>query len=301
MNHTEEVLAITCAGDQLTGVLALPEHPHPTAVLIVVGGPQYRVGSHRQFVLLARHLAAAGYAALRFDVRGMGDSSGDPGGFENLSDDIGAAIDALLRRVPQARQVALWGLCDGASAALLYCHETADPRVRALCLVNPWVRTQASLALTRVKHYYRHRLRQRAFWAKLASGKVALNALRGLWRNLLLAKTHGGTTGEQRPVTQDSPYQHRMAQAWKDFEGEMLLLLSGRDYTAKEFSETVAGDIAWAGALHHPRLQLHHLAQADHTFSVESARQQAETLTVDWLNVTLQERTPRALREEAPS
>ena len=284
MNYVEQVLSIDCAQDQLIGVLALPERPHPTAVLVVVGGPQYRAGSHRQFVLLARRLASAGYVALRIDVRGMGDSGGAPGGFENLRDDIGAAIDGLLRRVPDLRSVVLWGLCDGASAALLYCHATRDPRVRGLCLANPWVRTQTSLARTHIKHHYTHRLRQRAFWFKLARGKIALKALRELWRNLHLARSGTGAAGHT--------YQQRMAAAWLQFDGELLLLLSGRDYTAKEFSETVASDTAWAGALQHPHLQMQQLAQADHTFSTESARQQAEALTVEWLDATLSRARP---------
>lgn len=297
MNYVEQVLGIACAGEQLVGVLALPERPHPTAVLVVVGGPQYRAGSHRQFVLLARRLATAGYAALRIDMRGMGDSGGAPGGFENLSEDIGAAIDGLLRRVPQSRNVVLWGLCDGASAALLYCHATRDPRVRGLCLANPWVRTQTSLARTHIKHHYANRLRQRAFWFKLARGKVALKALRGLWRNLHLALA--GTDASDAAAGQ--PYQQRMAAAWRQFDGDLLLLLSERDYTAKEFSETVATDAAWAGALQHPHLQLQHLAQADHTFSAESARQQAEALTVEWLDAARSPARPgvRRLREEA--
>jgi alpha/beta superfamily hydrolase len=45
-------------------------------VLVIVGGPQYRAGSHRQFTLLARSLAEQGFAVLRFDYRGMGDSTG---------------------------------------------------------------------------------------------------------------------------------------------------------------------------------------------------------------------------------
>jgi len=48
-----------------------------TGVLIVVGGPQYRVGSHRQFVMLARFLADHGVPCMRFDYRGMGDVSGE--------------------------------------------------------------------------------------------------------------------------------------------------------------------------------------------------------------------------------
>ncbi|MEO6566032.1 MAG: alpha/beta fold hydrolase, partial [Casimicrobiaceae bacterium] len=81
--------------------------------MIVVGGPQYRVGSHRQFALLARALARVGIPALRFDYRGMGDSEGDRRSFDEIDADIAAAIDTLCREAHLAR-VVLWGLCDGA-------------------------------------------------------------------------------------------------------------------------------------------------------------------------------------------
>ena len=50
-------LAFPCQQDSLIGILHRPERPRRTGVVIVVGGPQYRVGSHRQFTLLARYLA----------------------------------------------------------------------------------------------------------------------------------------------------------------------------------------------------------------------------------------------------
>jgi exosortase A-associated hydrolase 1 len=282
---TEQVLPIDCRGERLPGVLALPDGPAPrTAILIVVGGPQYRAGAHRQFVLLARALAAAGHAALRFDVRGMGDATGEARPFEALDDDIGAAIEALAARLPTVRQVVLWGLCDGASAALLYCQRRADPLVRGLCLANPWVRSAQTLARTRVRHYYLDRLRQRAFWTKLFSGRVAVSALAELWRNLLAAR-RGGT--DASPAAVAMRYQDRMARAWRGFDGPILLLLSGRDYTAKEFVEALDRDPAWAGARQHPRLTVHELAQADHTFSATPAREQCEALTVDWLAAAL--------------
>src|ERR1700760_457890 len=117
---TERVLTFDCQGDALVGVLSEPSAPRETGVVIVVGGPQYRAGSHRQFVLLARAIARQGFAVLRFDVRGMGDSAGSPRDFENIGEDVDAAIAALMQQVPAVRQVALWGLCDGASAALLH-------------------------------------------------------------------------------------------------------------------------------------------------------------------------------------
>jgi exosortase A-associated hydrolase 1 len=188
--YHESVRMLPCEGERLLAILTEPHFPAggDLGVVIVVGGPQYRAGSHRQFVQLSRVLAAAGTPVLRFDVRGMGDSAGAQRSFDQLTADTGAAISDLLAAQPRLRRVALWGLCDGASAALLYLQERADPRVAALCLLNPWVRSDASLARTHVKHYYRQRLMQREFWLKLVSGRVAGKALRSLWGNLRAAR-----------------------------------------------------------------------------------------------------------------
>jgi len=280
---TESVLEFVCGADPLLGVLAEPDHPANTAVIVIVGGPQYRVGSHRQFVLLTRHLAAAGYAALRFDVRGMGDSAGDARSFESISADISAAIDAVQQRLPGVVRFILWGLCDGASAALLYCYERTDVRISGLCLVNPWVRSTATLASTHLRHYYAARLRERSFWSKLLRGGVAMKAASGLLHNLRTvvgARIAGHGGGRPAPAR---TFQQGMAAAWRGFDGELLVLLSGRDYTAKEFTESIAKDAAWAGALQHPRLRLHTLANADHTFSQHTERLRAQTLTSEWL------------------
>lgn len=281
MIYTEQAESFISAGHTLIGVLTLPDVASHTAVVIVVGGPQVRAGSHRQFVLLARALAAAGHAVLRFDCQGMGDSEGEPRGFEHITPDIGAAVDRVCERIASVERVVLWGLCDGASAALLYCQQTADPRVRGLCLLNPWVRSDLSLARTQVKHYYSQRLAQPAFWAKLLRGDVARDSVTGLLRGLRTALGPTPARTEAAPV-----YTARMAQGWQAFEGPLLLLLSGRDYTAKEFAEHVAADPAWADALEHPRLEQHSLPDADHTLSAPSDHVRAQRLTIEWLERT---------------
>ncbi|MDO9235775.1 MAG: hydrolase 1, exosortase A system-associated [Aquabacterium sp.] len=280
MNYTEETALFACEGDKLLGILAKPDIALETGVVVIVGGPQYRVGSHRQFVLLSRALAAAGYAVLRFDYRGMGDSDGAQRNFEAVSADIAAAIDALQQRLPAIKQVALWGLCDGASAALLYCEETLDPRVAGLCLLNPWVRSEASLAKTQVKHYYTQRLREKKFWIKLLSGKVAAGAASGLIRSFRTAfsGSHSKTGGAGKP-----PFQTRMAQAWKNINRPVLLLLSGNDYTAKEFLEYTKTGADWSGALGLPLVQRCDLLEADHTCSNAEWRGLVEAHVIKWL------------------
>jgi exosortase A-associated hydrolase 1 len=278
VTYTEETTLFPCEGESLVGILAKPAAPANTGVVLIVGGPQYRAGSHRQFVLLSRALAAAGFAVLRFDYRGMGDSSGAQRDFEGVSADIAAAIDTIQLRVPGVKRIALWGLCDGASAALLYCHATQDPHVTGLCLLNPWVRSEATLAKTQVKHYYTQRLRQRKFWVKLLSGKVALSALSGYARKLCQSKS------SQSQRQQDiGAFQQRMATAWHGFGGKILLVLSGDDYTAKEFLEYAKADSAWKGLLGQPNVRRHDIPGVDHTFSSSSSRRQAEDATVHWL------------------
>lgn len=263
----------------LVGILSRPAQPSDTAVLVIVGGPQYRIGSHRQFVSLARAIANAGHAVLRFDHGGMGDSAGEAQGFESLDHDIALALDLLFAQMPGLRQVVLWGLCDGASAALLYWHARQDRRVGGMCLLNPWTRSAQSLARTHVRHYYLQRLRQPAFWRKLLSGGVAWDALRGLLGNLRAARRSGAHTGDAALSFQD-----RMARAWRDSDVPLLLLLSGDDYTAKEFLETVHTSPAWNGALTRRAVTREDLADADHTFSDPDAKRAVEARTIAWLS-----------------
>lgn len=283
MSHVHEsVLPIRCGAETLTGILCAPVQASDIGVIVVVGGPQYRAGSHRQFVLLCRQLAAAGHHALRFDYRGMGDSGGALRNFEHVSDDIRAAIDALLAGAPAVRRVVLWGLCDGASAALLYQHDHHDARVAGLCLVNPWVRSDASLARTTLKHYYLDRLRQREFWLKLLSGRVAGKALRDLFASLKAARKPAAATG---PVA--ASYQDRMALALRDFPGPVQILLSSRDYTAKEFTETAGSSPRWIEAMQRAKPALREIEDADHTCSDAAAQQRLERYSLDWLGSAL--------------
>ena len=66
----EQAMMLPVADQSLAAVLS--PGSASTGLLLVVGGPQYRVGSHRQFVKLCRAAAANRIPAFRFDVAGMG-------------------------------------------------------------------------------------------------------------------------------------------------------------------------------------------------------------------------------------
>ena len=275
----ERAISFDCAGNSMVGIVHAPDARSDLGVVVVVGGPQYRVGSHRQFVHLARALAAAGHSVMRFDVRGMGDSDGAPRGFEHIDADIDAAIDALLLHAPGVRRVTLWGLCDGASAALLYMNSTRDARVAGVCAVNPWVRSDTGLARTQVKHYYARRVLTGEFWAKLLRGGVGLAALRELLRKLTLVVKPPDATGHDGDTFAD-----RMARGCKALApGGLLIVLSENDLTAKEFADHAARSPIWLVALQATAAKRLHVSGADHTFSTPNARADVEAATACWL------------------
>lgn len=268
---------IECDGERMLGIVCAPATGprQRVGVLIVVGGPQYRVGSHRQFVRLARALAVAGHVSLRLDHRGVGDSEGRMRSFEEIDADLTAALDCLGAQ-PGVREIVVWGLCDAASAALMFC--ARDSRVGGLVLLNPWVRSDVTLATTYLKHYYGRRLLEPEFWKRVISRNLDLRAsLRdfvGSARSAVL----------RRPAAQQQSFQHRMAAAWRSFRGPILLLLSGRDLTAREFLEYAAADGAWRGLLERPNVSRRELADADHTFSGEYPDRWMRAQTVEWVS-----------------
>ena len=85
----------------------------------------------------------------------------------------------------------------------------------------------------------------------------------------------------------DLPFQHKMSLAWSTFKGSLLLILSGEDYTAKEFLEYVQTNQQWSSALQQPNVQRRDLTDADHTFSNLQHSREVAVATIHWLNVGL--------------
>lgn len=98
----------------LAGTLVLPptKGPHPAIVIIHGSGPGPR-GNYR---FIADFFAMNGVAALVYDKRGCGDSTGDwhKSGFDGLAGDALAGLE-LLRHRPDInpRQIGLWGASQG--------------------------------------------------------------------------------------------------------------------------------------------------------------------------------------------
>jgi len=267
--------------EQLVGILHAPEAAASTAVLIIVGGPQYRVGSHRQFVLLARKLAEEGFPCMRFDYRGMGDSEGEQRSFEFIHEDIQAAVNCMIERCPNIEKLVLWGLCDGATAAVSFA--TGNNQIAGLVLLNPWVRTEQSEAATYVKHYYLHRLRQKSFWLKFARRELSpskvLSDFTALVKKAARKKTEDTDTKVDLPT--------RFIENLNRCEMRTLLILSGNDLTAKEFTDLRDSSTKLGTLLARQSVSEYVVHEADHTFSEPAWSSDVENQTVHWLKTHL--------------
>lgn len=281
MRYLERPFVFDCRGDSLVSIAAIPETSGETGVLIIVGGPQYRIGSHRQFVLLSRHLAERGIPCMRFDNRSMGDATGAERDFEDIDDDLRAAVDVFFETVPGMRNVVLWGLCGGASAACAYAHR--DRRVGGLFLLNPWVRTTASKEKTYIKHYYLDRLKDPAFWRKLISGKVGV--VRAITGFLVTARKALGRSPHARLAPGDQPAElfDRMLEGMRLGSWTSVLVLSGRDYVARECEEVLLPHRDFIRMIDAGRCTVIRFPEADHTFSTADHQCALEHCSSQWV------------------
>ena len=284
---TVRPVVFSCDGEELVGQLHVPGRVSAPGVLIVVGGPQYRVGSHRQFVHLARHLCEQGVPVFRFDYRGMGDSSGELHGFTSVHQDIKCAVDAFQRECDVVSEIVIWGLCDAATAAIAYAH--SDPRVKGLILANPWVYSKQGAAKAYLKHYYLRRFFSMAFWRKVVSGNFkpvdsassVVKMVGGAMDNpgesdSPLDKESGSPEVKQDLVTQFSA-------GLNQFKGDVLVILSGDDLTAAEFKDAIESNRTLRRLMQGRRVSTVALPESDHTFSRREWSNQVEKISSEMI------------------
>lgn len=122
---TEEPVHFSSGSITLAGTLLLPggTGPHPGVFLFHGSGPQERE------LFTARWFAEQGFAALAYDKRGVGESTGDfrKGPFMDLCDDGLAALAYLKsRKEIDPKRMGVWGLSQGGWLGPLAASRSAD-------------------------------------------------------------------------------------------------------------------------------------------------------------------------------
>ena len=248
-------LSFACEGETL--VATLDEAKGAAGLLIVSGGNEIRSGAHRGMTELAGLLAAQGYPVFRFDRRGVGDSTGENGGFRSSGPDIAAALSTFRAECPALRRVVAFGNCDAATALAL--HGIA---VEARVLANPWVIPSSGEMPppAAIKQRYAARIRDPEAWKALLTGKVDMGKLaKGL-----------GRLAARRPPKPDS-LADKTVRALEASSVPTVVLLASGDATAIAFADVWRND---------PAIPVVNVETASHSFADAGAyRQLVDVLT----------------------
>lgn len=135
---TESAYFLPLGEERLFAFLHRPESAIRGGAVLCAPLAEEKLWSHRVFVSFARELAARGFAVLRFDFRGEGDSDRgfEASDLETRLEDTAAAIDELKRQTGLP-QVTLVGLRLGAAIAAAVAAKRDD--VDRLVLWDPVV------------------------------------------------------------------------------------------------------------------------------------------------------------------
>ena len=130
----ERYVRFDASGTELAGVLSLPEGTPRGAVLIVHPFGEEKKFAHRALTATAWALAEAGFASLRFDLTGCGDSFGEfrEASITRWTLDVKTAA-ALLAREAGCSEISLLGLRLGATLCWL-----ARPEIGAIRAIVLW-------------------------------------------------------------------------------------------------------------------------------------------------------------------
>jgi len=248
-------LAFACNGDMLIGTADVADAA--AGLLIVTGGNELRCGPYGSHAELAQKISAAGFPVMRFDRRGVGDSSGYNAGFVQSSDDIAAAIAEFRSTFPRMKRVVAYGNCDAASALMLAQGKGCD----ALVLANPWTfepdaetepasEPQPEMTPAVIRAHYLRRLTDPRALLRLLTGKVRIGQMAGSLVNAV------------KPAPPPGSLAQEMAAGLAQFSGSVALLIAEHDRTGQVFlSHWDAAD---------PRLRI--CPKAGHSFVEPQAR-----------------------------
>ena len=274
----------------LFGVLCRPATgaAAPIAALLLHEGSTHHIGNGRAYVRLARRLAEAGYASLRMDLTGMGDSPAgdnprhphyDP---ERIVEGV-AGMDRLAAL--GFRHAMTFGLCSGAHTALQVV--LVDERIVGGVSLNLqkfiWHYGDDIRVATRdnkrsLKGYLRA-MRNAGEWRRALSGKADLTGIARVLLKRAVIRTRHTITGLFPPAPGSETAQVR---------AQLRTLSQRRAHVHLVFSDEDPGlaEIAMQfgrGArrlAHYPPLRLTLLREADHHFNGSSVRRRYMDLVV---------------------
>lgn len=263
----------------LVAVVTLPEacdfDPRRPACVLLNAGLSHRVGPARISVNLARSLAARGFASIRFDASGVGDS---PARADNLPVDQSGVLETrevmdFLARTRRVEGFYLMGLCSGA----IFSFRTAlqDPRVRGIGLLNlrsfdrneSW---QQSVESRNWMRGYLARLARPEAWGRLLRGRTDFRHVARTLRlraiSLTRARGELGRVAGELAADVQRLIERRVAILWvsSDEDPSVDYFVEFQRRAGSAFSAAAIERVIIAGANHTFTQQAHQAQVASH-------------------------------------
>lgn len=298
-------------GQQLVGILHLPETPVPgrPCILLLSPGVKMRVAPHRMYNKMADLFAREGFAVLRFDFAGLGDAEGEiehtqlSHVYNNIQlgrfvGDTRVALD-WLQEHGYPRCIA-GGLCGGAITGLLTAEH--DPRIVGLLALGiPVVLdvgdAQRAAHLTRnqldqLREGYLRKLFDPSSWLRLLSFKSDYRVIWKAFKRLFernrpapstVATTAGAPGQNGRPADNANPKFAPAFFAMLESRRPMLHIFSGSDRLAAEFKEKFQERYPDRLANYRDQVEIHLIDKANHILAHPEWFNEMLALSRDWL------------------
>jgi pimeloyl-ACP methyl ester carboxylesterase len=174
--------AFVSGDNELFYVCNIPDmHNKNTGVIFVHAADGNRIGPHRMFVEMAAKLNHLGFATMRFDLTGCGDSSGTVSRNDVTPDitDVVAAIDFFMS-LTQIKSVCLFAISRGARICFSLIAKHKLPVSAAILLSTPVSTTKTAVStLSSRMHEYLCKLKNPQNLWKLLAGRANLVQIGG--------------------------------------------------------------------------------------------------------------------------
>ncbi|MEN6465272.1 MAG: hypothetical protein ABFD62_08830 [Syntrophaceae bacterium] len=296
---------------RLFGILHLPQGPcNRTGIILLCPGVKNRVAPQRLYVKMAKRFCSLGFAVLRFDFHGIGDSEGKIE--EELAADFygtvqaGRYIDDTLAAMDWMQadsgmdSFIIAGLCGGAITGLLA--GARDRRIRGLLalgipvIINGKGFDPAKYItrgqLDRIRGKYIAKLGDASSWMRLITLR---SDYRKIFKSLCAPLLHsvnkkdlpekktdkkindsaGGAAGNLNPLFR--PAFEQMLESGR----RVIFIFSGSDRLQWEFEEKFAADYdmgQWQGMF-----RKHTIPEANHVLSFTQWQEAMLDIACDWL------------------
>ncbi|MFW6457029.1 MAG: dienelactone hydrolase family protein [Planctomycetota bacterium] len=281
---TEEFCRFQNEGSTLYGTLGLPDGKIGAGVVLIHGWSGCRMGPHKILVQMGRHLNRRGIATLRFDLRGRGESHGDPfaADLDGMMSDGEAALDYLKSKLPDEVALGLLGMCSGGNVALGILTERDDVNATVCWSTYPFQsQRQTRQDVRRTGHFlktYVKKVFRRETWEKLLKGAINY---RMIWQVLF---GHYGDGDEERNA-RESVRDEQIVERLGKYEGDLFFLFGDRDPEGTDAREIFEKFTSETGVC----AEFEGIRGANHNFYSLAWKRSAISHSGDWLVDKLKE------------